>query len=71
VQPHRLPVFAAVDPERTSRMPVIRAIPVASIAGTTEIGVTRATLYAPSADTAEILHFLDDVTPLVDGKDAD
>ena len=30
------------------------------------IGVTRATLYAPSADTDEVLHFLDDVAPLID-----
>jgi probable F420-dependent oxidoreductase len=30
-----------------------------------EIGVTRALLYAPSADPDQVLRFLDDVTPLV------
>ena len=31
-----------------------------------EIGVTRATLYAPSAGAEQVLRFLDDVAPLVD-----
>ena len=31
-----------------------------------EVGVTRASLYAPSADANEVLRFLDDVAPLVD-----
>jgi probable F420-dependent oxidoreductase len=31
-----------------------------------EVGVTRASLYAPSADADQILRFLDDVAPLVD-----
>jgi alkanesulfonate monooxygenase SsuD/methylene tetrahydromethanopterin reductase-like flavin-dependent oxidoreductase (luciferase family) len=31
-----------------------------------DIGVTRATLYAPSAGAEEVLRFLDDVAPLVD-----
>jgi probable F420-dependent oxidoreductase len=31
-----------------------------------EIGVTRATLYAPSADADQVLRFLDEVAPLVD-----
>jgi probable F420-dependent oxidoreductase len=31
-----------------------------------EVGVTRATLYAPSADADQVLRFLDDVAPLVD-----
>jgi probable F420-dependent oxidoreductase len=35
------------------------------------IGVTRATLYAPSAGTGEVLRFLDDVTPLVAATETD
>jgi probable F420-dependent oxidoreductase len=35
-----------------------------------EVGVTRATLYAPSADTEQVLRFLDDVAPLVDAANA-
>ena len=31
-----------------------------------EIGVTRTTLYAPSADADQVLRFLDDVAPLID-----
>jgi hypothetical protein len=34
--------------------------------GLRDVGVTRATLYAPSAGTKEVLRFLDDVAPLVD-----
>jgi probable F420-dependent oxidoreductase len=33
-------------------------------------GVTRATLYAPFGDTDQVLHFLDDVAPLVDATNA-
>jgi alkanesulfonate monooxygenase SsuD/methylene tetrahydromethanopterin reductase-like flavin-dependent oxidoreductase (luciferase family) len=35
-----------------------------------EVGVTRATLYAPFADADQVLRFLDDVTPLVDATHA-
>jgi probable F420-dependent oxidoreductase len=35
-----------------------------------EIGVTRATLYAPSADADQVLRFLDEVAQLVDATDA-
>ena len=35
-----------------------------------EVGVTPATLYAPSADTEQVLRFLDDVAPLVDAANA-
>jgi probable F420-dependent oxidoreductase len=35
-----------------------------------EVGVTRATLYAPSADADQVLRFLDDVAPLVDATNA-
>ena len=35
-----------------------------------EAGVTRATLYAPSADADQVLRFLDDVAPLVDATNA-
>ena len=35
-----------------------------------ELGVTRATLYAPFADADHVLRFLDDVTPLVDATNA-
>ena len=35
-----------------------------------EIGVTRATLYAPSAGADEVLRFLDDVAPLVEATNA-
>ena len=35
-----------------------------------EVGVTRATLYAPSADAEQVLRFLDDVAPLLDATNA-
>jgi probable F420-dependent oxidoreductase len=35
-----------------------------------EVGVTRATLYAPSADADQVLRFLDEVAPLVDATNA-
>src|SRR5215207_752902 len=35
-----------------------------------ELGVTRATLYAPFADADHVFRFLDDVTPLVDATHA-
>jgi probable F420-dependent oxidoreductase len=35
-----------------------------------EVGVTRATLYAPFADADQVLRFLDDVAPLVDATNA-
>jgi probable F420-dependent oxidoreductase len=35
-----------------------------------EVGVTRATLYAPFADADQVLRFLDDVAPLVDTMNA-
>jgi hypothetical protein len=35
-----------------------------------EIGVTRATLYVPSAGAEEVLRFLDDVAPLVEATNA-
>jgi hypothetical protein len=35
-----------------------------------EIGVTRATLYAPSAGAEEVLRFLDDAAPLIDATKA-
>ena len=35
-----------------------------------EVGVTRATLYAPSADADQVLRFLDDVAPFVDATNA-
>jgi probable F420-dependent oxidoreductase len=35
-----------------------------------EIGVTRATLYAPPADADQVLRFLDEVAPLVDATNA-
>jgi hypothetical protein len=34
------------------------------------VGVTRATLYAPSADADQVLRFLDEVAPLVDATNA-
>jgi alkanesulfonate monooxygenase SsuD/methylene tetrahydromethanopterin reductase-like flavin-dependent oxidoreductase (luciferase family) len=34
------------------------------------IGVSRATLYAPSAGPEEVLGFLDDVAPLIDATKA-
>ena len=35
-----------------------------------EVGVTRATLYAPSAGAEQVLRFLDDAAPLVDATNA-
>jgi hypothetical protein len=35
-----------------------------------EVGVTRATLYAASADARQVMRFLDDVAPLVDATNA-
>jgi probable F420-dependent oxidoreductase len=35
-----------------------------------QVGVTRATLYAPSADADQVLRFLDEVAPLVDAANA-
>ena len=35
-----------------------------------DVGVTRATLYAPSGGAEEVLRFLDDVAPLVDATQA-
>jgi probable F420-dependent oxidoreductase len=35
-----------------------------------EVGVTRATLYAPFADADQVLRFLDDVAPLLDAMNA-
>jgi probable F420-dependent oxidoreductase len=35
-----------------------------------QVGVTRATLYAPSADADQVLRFLDEVAPLVDATNA-
>jgi hypothetical protein len=34
------------------------------------VGVTRATLYAPSADADQVLRFLGEVAPLVDATNA-
>jgi alkanesulfonate monooxygenase SsuD/methylene tetrahydromethanopterin reductase-like flavin-dependent oxidoreductase (luciferase family) len=35
-----------------------------------DLGVTRATLYAPTSDADEVLRFLDDIAPLVDATSA-
>ena len=35
-----------------------------------DVGVTRATLYAPSAGTEEVLRFLDEAAPLIDATEA-